>query len=568
MTDEEELSYSANLICPSCRKIYNLPLFLPCSHSLCQACILSVRKLSIQKAYHNSYSQSSLSIVTIDCPICWLPIELPCPDWDTVLEYLPVNWTLKSILDCYTLHATCNDHGKRWRLFFCERTGTFVCRACRPNLLEDDSIITLEDAWAARKDFVINTLLSMKDGDGNLSEQTRKKAAAEISVQDEAHGQHSSMLRHCSQEASDNPRMSRDHLGPKTLKCGTDTTNITLTGILVQKKDLRLMFEEALQENDLIRLLEVARLCSMECTPMPDNYAHSGLTFRLDPSTADPLLSISCSGLQMTYSAEPDLIPLLSCCSDLTAVSYAQSGSLSMSPPSPSLILGESSTPPDIWFEKRFMQFPMVLADVAIKNGIFYWEVEVSSSHFYNIGVCTKGMSSSCNLREELQSWYLQRLGGTFSVFYDGYTEQLDSMPQHVNKIGVCINYTGGTLSFYNVAAQEHLCTIPTRFLQYVNPAFSLKEGSLSILCGLPVPNFVFSVKANVCSDKVTENSWHKDLAFSAVASFIQKFEDLTVTDSDSGLISSNYGSCSTLNSWSGASSADHSGLSVHIVDD
>lgn len=78
-------------------------------------------------------------------------MELPSPDWGSAVEYLPVNPALQDAVDRHFGQAECRDHGANWRLFFCERTQRLVCRACRPRLLEEDCVVTLEDAWETRE---------------------------------------------------------------------------------------------------------------------------------------------------------------------------------------------------------------------------------------------------------------------------------------------------------------------------------------------------------------------------------------------------------------------------------
>ncbi|XP_066565151.1 probable E3 ubiquitin-protein ligase MID2 [Amia ocellicauda] len=237
-----------------------------------------------------------------------------------------------------------------------------------------------------------------------------------------------------------------------------------------------------------------------------------GLLFTLDPQTAPPLLRVSPSGLTVTFLEQTHL----DCCYRGTeAVSENQ-----------------RAEPPHL---------PQVCAGVCINRGQFYWEVDVYNSASYRIGLCSV---------EGIQDWWFERQGSSFSVLYDGSREQLHSVPPQVKTLGVFLNLGGGAVSFHNTVVQEHLATLPTRFGGAVRPALCLGQGRLRIRCGLPPPPHVFSsCRSGYRSPRgSSRRGWHRDVPFHSVRSVIQKFEELSVSDSDSGLISS-FGSCSTLNS-------------------
>ncbi|KAM6987427.1 LOW QUALITY PROTEIN: uncharacterized protein LKV04_010254 [Tautogolabrus adspersus] len=164
-----------------------------------------------------------------------------------------------------------------------------------------------------------------------------------------------------------------------------------------------------------------------------------GLCFSLDPSTAPPSLHLSNSSLTVAYK-----------------------GDSPPGPPRDPLVRRSPSLDPC-----RIL-IPLVCADVVIRRGQYYWEVDVCNSSVYRI-VC---------------------------AVYDGSLEPLCTVPPQVKTIRVLLNIGGGALSFYNPLTQEHLATLSTRFNRAgVRPALGLRQGLLRVHCGLPPPAHVFLSK-------------------------------------------------------------------------
>ncbi|XP_031716856.1 uncharacterized protein LOC116390877 [Anarrhichthys ocellatus] len=235
-----------------------------------------------------------------------------------------------------------------------------------------------------------------------------------------------------------------------------------------------------------------------------------GLCFALDPSTIPPSLHLSNSSLTVTHQGES---------------------------PHPD-DKARRSTASDPWATPAL---PQVCADVVIARGQYYWEVDVCNSSVYRIGVSSLDGSGG---------WWLERQGPSFCAVYDGSHEPLCSVPPQVKTLGVFLNIGGGALSFHNALTREHLATLPTRFNPVgVLPALGLGQGRLRLRCGLPPPPHVFLSKDSAYRGPcfASGGRWRREIAFQSVRKVIQKFEELAVSDSDSGLVSSFGSSCSTL---------------------
>ncbi|XP_074496773.1 uncharacterized protein LOC141770824 isoform X2 [Sebastes fasciatus] len=239
-----------------------------------------------------------------------------------------------------------------------------------------------------------------------------------------------------------------------------------------------------------------------------------GLCFALDRSTVPPSLHLSDSSLTVTYREEGP----------------------PPGPPPDNKVRRSATSDPEVT-----LALPQVCADVVIARGQYYWEVDVCNSSIYRIGVRSPDGSGV---------WWLERQGLCFCAVYDGSRERLCTVPPQIKTLGVFLNIGGGALSFHNPLTREHLATLPTRFDPAgVVPALGLGQGRLRLRCGLPPPPHVFLSKDSAYRGPCGAGGgrWRREIPFQSVRKVIQKFEELAVSDSDSGLVSSFGSSCSTL---------------------
>ncbi|KAG7322219.1 hypothetical protein KOW79_015077 [Hemibagrus wyckioides] len=185
---------------------------------------------------------------------------------------------------------------------------------------------------------------------------------------------------------------------------------------------------------------------------------------------------------------------------------------------------------------------PQVCADVEILRGQYYWEVDVCNSALYRIGVRSLAGSG--------EAWWFERRGSGFHAVFDGRHELLPSVPPQLKTVGVFLNVGGASLTFHNPLTEELLAAIPSIFTAPLCPAFQLGQGRLKLRPGLPPPNHVFLSRNSAYRgpEGAGRGPWRRDVAFGSVRAVIQKFEEMTASDSDSGLTSS-CSSTSTLTS-------------------
>uniref|UniRef100_UPI003AAAD56A tripartite motif-containing protein 16-like n=1 Tax=Centroberyx gerrardi TaxID=166262 RepID=UPI003AAAD56A len=172
----------------------------------------------------------------------------------------------------------------------------------------------------------------------------------------------------------------------------------------------------------------------------------------LDPNTANPYLCLSDGRRGVTTRAEPQPYP----------------------------------DHPD-----RFTSWAQVLCRAGMA-GRCYWEVEWAGNGGVSIGVCYKGINrsgggSDCKLGHNSKSWSLD-----CSYSAGSFQHNKDSVAIAVpccNRIGVYLDFRGGTLSFYNISDTMILLhKVKTVFTQPLYPGFWVGLGSTLKLCSFKAP--------------------------------------------------------------------------------
>ncbi|KAG2465860.1 TR16L protein, partial [Polypterus senegalus] len=135
----------------------------------------------------------------------------------------------------------------------------------------------------------------------------------------------------------------------------------------------------------------------------------------------------------------------------------------------------------------RFDWYSQVLCREALTGTRSYWEVECAGD-YVKIGVASKEMrrkgdGDECGLGNNDQSWTLQWSHSKYFVYYNNKGTVINA--PYSPRIGVYLDNTAGTLSFYNVA---HKITLLYRFnacfTEPLYPGFWLDcDSSVTICC-------------------------------------------------------------------------------------
>ncbi len=119
--------------------------------------------------------------------------------------------------------------------------------------------------------------------------------------------------------------------------------------------------------------------------------------------------------------------------------------------------------------------------------GHCYWELEwsgdiVCMSVSYK-SVSRKGKSNECVFGRNDQSWSLICRPSRYSFRHNNIDTDL-SVESISSRIGVFVDHSAGTLSFYSISDTMSLIhTVQTTFTQLLYPGFWVNNGSLVKLC-------------------------------------------------------------------------------------
>ncbi|XP_055486281.1 zinc-binding protein A33-like [Leucoraja erinacea] len=128
--------------------------------------------------------------------------------------------------------------------------------------------------------------------------------------------------------------------------------------------------------------------------------------------------------------------------------------------------------------ERRFTVSPCVLGSEGFTSGRHHWEVEVAGSRVWSLGVAAESVERKgpVTLTPETGVWSIgQGWGGGF----DAFTSPPSRLPVSPipGRVGVCLSYESGTVSFYDAATESHLHTFTgNKFTEKLYPFFWLWE--------------------------------------------------------------------------------------------
>ncbi|OCT56294.1 E3 ubiquitin-protein ligase TRIM7 [Xenopus laevis] len=124
---------------------------------------------------------------------------------------------------------------------------------------------------------------------------------------------------------------------------------------------------------------------------------------------------------------------------------------------------------------ERFQVYPQTLSSRSFPSGRHYWEVEVSESGGWMVGVAYPSIErrggQSC-IGNNNKSWCLYRLNNKYSVRHDSKGTKLPHVPS-CRRIRISLDYEAGRLSFYELSEPiRHLHTFTATFTEPLHVAF------------------------------------------------------------------------------------------------
>ncbi|XP_035670053.1 serine-rich adhesin for platelets-like isoform X2 [Branchiostoma floridae] len=143
---------------------------------------------------------------------------------------------------------------------------------------------------------------------------------------------------------------------------------------------------------------------------------------------------------------------------------------------------------------ERFLGYSVaVLGDKAISSGRHYWEIDVSESRTYRIGVCSRDAQRDSIIGNTEDGWVLRRNAREYTLRHDVNSPVRLAMQHDLDKIGILLDYNRGELAFYNADIGLRLHTLKAHFVSPICPAFSLWDGVVTVVSGCPWPDFLLN---------------------------------------------------------------------------
>ncbi|XP_032185982.1 E3 ubiquitin-protein ligase Midline-1 isoform X2 [Mustela erminea] len=129
-----------------------------------------------------------------------------------------------------------------------------------------------------------------------------------------------------------------------------------------------------------------------------------------------------------------------------------------------------------------------VAGNVFIDSGRHYWEVVISGSTWYAIGLAYKSAPKHEWLGKNSASWALCRCHNNWVVRHNSKETPIEPAP-HLRRVGILLDYDNGSIAFYDALNSIHLYTFDITFSQPVCPTFTVWNKCLTIITGLPIPD-------------------------------------------------------------------------------
>ncbi|KAM8752478.1 E3 ubiquitin-protein ligase Midline-1 isoform 2-T6 [Rhynchonycteris naso] len=129
-----------------------------------------------------------------------------------------------------------------------------------------------------------------------------------------------------------------------------------------------------------------------------------------------------------------------------------------------------------------------VAGNVFIDSGRHYWEVVISGSTWYAIGLAYKSAPKHEWIGKNAASWALCRCHNNWVVRHNSKEVPIEPAP-HLRRVGILLDYDNGSVAFYDALNSIHLYTFDVTFSQPVCPTFTVWNKCLTIITGLPIPD-------------------------------------------------------------------------------
>uniref|UniRef100_UPI00398ECC64 zinc-binding protein A33-like n=1 Tax=Pristiophorus japonicus TaxID=55135 RepID=UPI00398ECC64 len=438
---------SADLSCPICIDFFSEPVTLVCGHNFCKDCILATWTQSGQAG-------------GISCPQC---------RQETGRLEVKANRLLANIVEGFQrlgrpgaaeVPLKCSLHHQELRLF-CSDDLELICRACsRSEEHRDHSCTVVKDAYEVCKANSIQLLQN------RLKEYRETHTATGLKISKTL--EHASCLQdQMVAEFAELQRFlqERERALIQRLKGEAQAVVSQLVANMALISTRCARIEQALEEIQSMRertqLLKEIKCILQRCD------LHS------KPVLKTPKLSVGEFNGPLQYTMWKQMLNIISPApAPLTLDAESASLGLVLSKDH-TMVKGRSKLKELPHNRKRFSYYGGVLAQQGFTSGRHYWEIDVENIGEWIVGAAKESVDrhSAVALTMPNGFWVLRLWNG--NVYGPQHAVESDCCQNaNLKKVGVCLDYERGQVSFYNADDMTHLSTSTDRFTEKIYPFF------------------------------------------------------------------------------------------------
>ncbi|XP_069619180.1 E3 ubiquitin/ISG15 ligase TRIM25-like [Ranitomeya imitator] len=136
---------------------------------------------------------------------------------------------------------------------------------------------------------------------------------------------------------------------------------------------------------------------------------------------------------------------------------------------------------------ERFQDYPQVMSVRRFTSGQHYWDVEISGSVWWMVGMCYPSIDRSgakSIIASNNKSWCLYKVLGNINHYSVIHDSKIIPLPHQISsdRFRICLDYEAGQLSFYELCDPiRHLHTFTAAFSEPLHAALCVCGGSIKI---------------------------------------------------------------------------------------
>ncbi|KAG5282969.1 hypothetical protein AALO_G00036760 [Alosa alosa] len=432
--------------CPVCCDIFKVPVFLPCAHSVCKACL--------QQFWENKGHR--------ECPYC----RRKCSK-----EHYPPNMALRNLCEAYLQERSqrasagsevlCSLHSEKLKLF-CLEDQQPVCVVCQASKKHTNhKFQPVDEAIADLKELLRIKLESLQKRLKVFEEA--KLSCDETAKHVKTQAQHTEMQ--IKEEFEKLHQFLRDEEAARIAALREEEEQKS------QKEKIEKMSREIASLSDTIRAIEdemgaddVAFLQNYKSTveraqcTLQDPERVSGALINVAKHLDNLKVKVWKKMIGQYYLDPNTTHPNLILSEDLTSVRYVKNN------------------------PQRFDKYACVLGSEGFNYGTHCWDVEVGENTMWCVGVMSQSLQRKGDFISKRGRWILDYLDGTYRACAPPLPYTPFTVQQKLQRIRVQLDWDRGKVSFSDPDTNTHLHTLTHTFTERVFPYFFPGTSSLRIL--------------------------------------------------------------------------------------